>query len=183
MSVTRLPTLQVKFALIDNLEARCHALNMMISLLLVLMTPIANANAFPEALQMPPVALKRLIRKEEARLGIPSGLLVAICTIESGLKPRALNKHDGRDGTSSYGVCQLKGATASLMGWEGPYSGLYNPQVNARYAALYLTKQYKRYGSWEMAVVAYNMGRVKLLSDGGYANRGYLRKVYRVWLK
>jgi hypothetical protein len=87
---------------------------------------------------------------------ISSVVLVAICTHETGLN-NVVVPYDG--GSASIGICQVKYETAQMLGYDGKPSGLMNPKINARYAALYLKYQYERYQNWCMAVAAFNAGR------------------------
>lgn len=87
---------------------------------------------------------------------ISGSLLIAVCTHESGLT-NVLVPHDG--GSPTYGVCQVKEATAKMFGYKGDGKGLMNPKTNARFAALYLKYQIERYGDdWVKVVAAYNAG-------------------------
>lgn len=81
-------------------------------------------------------------------------------------------RNDG--GSPSYGLCQVKLATARHMGFKGKPSDLLKPDINADLAAKYLRYQLNRYGSMEKALSAYNAGRyIK-------ANAGYVAKVKKV---
>jgi len=89
---------------------------------------------------------------------VPFELLRAICTVESNLNPAAVNQYDG--GSPSYGLCQIKQATAELVGYEGEPEDLLNPHTNALYAAKYLKRQILRYNhDWIKAISAYNNGK------------------------
>ena len=100
---------------------------------------------------------------------IPPNLLRSVCYVESKHNPKALNKHDG--GSPSYGLCQIKFATAKHFGFRGSPSALFNPYTNARYAARYLDYQYRRYGSWYRAIAAYNKGHAnKVVTNQRYVN-------------
>lgn len=88
---------------------------------------------------------------------ISGAILVAICSHESGLS----NIVTPRDhGSASYGICQIKHDTATMLGYHGKPEGLMDPKTNAKYAAIYLKYQFDRYdGDWCRAVAAYNAGR------------------------
>lgn len=89
-------------------------------------------------------------------VGVPGHLLLAICTHESNLI-NILVPHD--NGSPSYGLCQIKANTAKMLGFHGLPIGLMDPQINAKYAALYLKMQLNRYdGDWIKATSAYNSG-------------------------
>src|SRR6185437_11315345 len=102
---------------------------------------------------------------------VPYRLLVAICTVESSLNPKAIHPHDG-DGTS-YGLCQIKEATARDMGFQSKTKILMNMYVNAYYAAKYLSHQMEKYGDdWVRAIAGYNRGSSRFkISNQEYVNR------------
>ena len=84
-------------------------------------------------------------------------LLLAICSHESNNFTLTFAAHD--HGSPSFGVCQLKEASARQMGFKGRSKELMNPWVNAKYAALYLKYQEKRYGNnWTQLTASYNAG-------------------------
>lgn len=141
------------------------------------MTAISVCYASPEIIP------EQVIKREERARSIPVGLLLAVCTVESNLRPLAVNRDDGKTGQHSYGLCQLKLATASLMGYTGEADGLLRADTNARLAAKYLRRQYNRYGSWELAVAAYNRGSPRMLPNGRLSNDKYIKKVYKIWLR
>lgn len=109
---------------------------------------------------------------------VPYRLLEAICTVESSLNANAKHPHDG-DGTS-YGLCQIKEATAREMGFEAKVNVLMDPSVNAYYAAKYLRFQMDRYeDDWIRAVAAYNKGS----SHYRISNQEYVNKVLAIAVK
>lgn len=89
-------------------------------------------------------------------IGVPGVLLLAICTHESGLRNiQTLQDH----GSTSYGICQVKEGTASLVGLNVGGNRLLVPSINAEAAARYLKLQLDRYeGDWCKATAAYNAG-------------------------
>ena len=106
-----------------------------------------------------------------AHAKVPYRILAAVCWVESHHNPKAINKND--KGSPSYGICQVKEATARSLGFHGPTRNLYNTYTNARYAALYLHKQYLRYGkNWAKAISAYNRGHYsKSLTNSEYVHK------------
>ena len=95
---------------------------------------------------------------------IPPALLLSVCFTESGFR-NTLSPTDGK--SASYGVCQVKLATARMFNPKVHASTLMNPKVNAMYAAIYLKYQLRRYGyDVRRAVCAYNSG------SHYYPNRG-----------
>jgi soluble lytic murein transglycosylase-like protein len=103
------------------------------------------------------VNLTQIILSAAKSAHVSGAILLAICTHESGLR----NVRVARDGVSpTYGVCQIKGETAKMLGYEGNPENLMNPAINAKYAALYLKYQYDRYDrNFYKAVAAYNAGK------------------------
>jgi soluble lytic murein transglycosylase-like protein len=87
-------------------------------------------------------------------------LVAAICHVESGHNPKAINIHDGD--SPSYGECQVKLKTARWLGFKGRITDLWtNSKINREWAGNYLRYQLKRYkGDVRKAVSAYNCGSV-----------------------
>lgn len=112
---------------------------------------------------------------------LPTGLLGAICYVESGHKVAAINHHDG--GSSSLGTCQIKINTARLVGFKGTEKQLMEPANNVKYAGAYLAYQIKRYNHIPSAVAAYNAGSLKLNSKGKIVNQKYVDLVFNKWLE
>lgn len=105
---------------------------------------------------------------------IPPGLLKSLCYVESKHKINAIHRDDG--GADSLGVCQIKLKTAKEMGFKGTAKQLMIPSNNVKYAAKFLSHQFKRYGKINKAVIAYNKGNAKDLTTSKYQ-----RKVYKTW--
>lgn len=117
------------------------------------------------------------IRQAAKIAEVPADLLIAICFVESSLRPTLAPRMDGH--SKSHGLCQVKLETAKLTdkvyGHRNKVTEakLQKPFINAFYAAKYLKYQLKRYdGNWEHAVDAYNKGTA--IS----AQSKYVRKVY-----
>ena len=119
------------------------------------------------------------IKQAEMYFDIPQGLLNAICHTESKLNVAANTPKDGGPHTS-VGLCQIQLRTARGLGFTGSEEELAHPGVNAIYAAKYLSKQAKRYGSWIHAISAYNMGSLKQ-KNGQYINQSYVDAVLTKW--
>lgn len=101
---------------------------------------------------------------------LPSGLLQSVCEIESGLNIKAIHHHDGKG--DSLGICQIKLATAQMLGFKGTAKELMKPETNIAYAGLYLSRQLKRYnGDVDKALVAYNQGSTNGLTSSKYSIR------------
>lgn len=107
------------------------------------------------------VSLITIITAAAKAASIPPALLLAICTTETGLH-NSIHQDDG--GTPSVGICQVKETTARLFNRKVKKYDLWEPRKNARYAALYLARQLKRYhGDWVCAATAYNRGSVHVV--------------------
>jgi soluble lytic murein transglycosylase-like protein len=113
---------------------------------------------------------------------LPSGLLSAVCFVESSHRPAAINKNDR--GSPSLGLCQVKFNTAKWLGFKGTPAQLQtDAKINAYYSAAYLKFQLKRYKyDVSKAVAAYNAG---VFRPGKYAsealNSKYVSKVMKAW--
>lgn len=112
---------------------------------------------------------------------VPVQLMLALCTVESGLNPIAVNQYDGN--SASYGLCQIKLETAKRFIPKITAKALLRPAFNVVAATKYLRHQYNRYGDWRMAIAAYNSGTVKYNQYGKLVNRNYVQKVEALWHK
>lgn len=110
---------------------------------------------------------------------VSGSLLLAICSHESANFTQTYAAHD--NGSPSIGICQLKAATAQMLGFKGTVTELMKPETNAQYAAEYLKYQQIRYGSenWCKLVSAYNAGSYNesTISPGYPKNLKYVRRV------
>lgn len=113
---------------------------------------------------------------------LPSGMLSAVCYVESHHVVHALHVDDGSG--PSLGVCQVKLATARMLGFRGSEADLMRPKINAFYAALYLNRQLERYNDdTAKAIAAYNSGTYRERAPGYPVNIDYVNKVYKAWLQ
>lgn len=113
---------------------------------------------------------------------LPKDLLSSLCFIESAHRPHVVHNHDGKG--NSVGICQIKLATASMLGFKGTENDLKDPIVNIHYAAKYLAKQIGRYdGNIAKGVAAYNAGSYKANKLGVAFNHNYVMKVFAQWEK
>ena len=137
--------------------------------------------------------LKRLIAEQEKRNNIPSGLLLAIATVESGSKPYALNIQgksviamNKRQAASLIHEALANGITNIDVGvmqlnvkWHrenfGSIEEMLEPKKNIEYAASFLLTLYKKYGNWHRAVRFYHSSRAEYY-------RKYSRKITLAWL-
>ena len=81
------------------------------------------------------------------RYGVPSELFLKLVQQESGWKPKA-RSHKG-----AIGLAQLMPGTARTLR-VNPH----DPYENLDGGARYLAQQYRTFGSWRLALAAYNAG-------------------------
>lgn len=124
------------------------------------------------------VLYKHIISTTAKSLGVPEKLMVAVCTVESGLRSHPLNW--SKAGTPSVGLCQIEPNTARLNGYKGDYKGLLDPKVNVYYATKHMARLISKYKNEDHALAAYNLGHLKFNSKGEIWNRGYVAKVRKV---
>lgn len=112
-----------------------------------------------------PVA-KAMARKH----GIPENLFLRLVQQESGWKPKALS-HKG-----AIGLAQLMPGTARRLG-VNPH----DPQQNLEGGARYLKRMYNKFGSWRLALAAYNAGPGAVEKYNGIPpykeTKNYVRKI------
>lgn len=131
---------------------------------------------------MEPTTLALVFVAATTTFNLPDNLLSSVCFVESSHKISAINKDDGN--SPSLGICQIKLATARLLGFKGDSNRLMNPKINAYYAAKYLKKQLDRYkGDIIKAISSYNMGSYKQNSSGLPVNQQYVNKVFKAWVE
>jgi len=114
------------------------------------------------------------------QLGLPPGLLSAVCWQESKHVAKAVHPDDG--GHTSVGVCQLQWRTAHFMGYKGTEQDLFNPEQNIRFAGKYLRYQLRRHpNDLPCAIASYNAGHCMIAKDGDIVNDTYVEKVLEAW--
>lgn len=89
--------------------------------------------------------------------GTPFRLFDALVAQESRYRPYA------RSSAGAMGLTQLMPGTAHYVGVRDPW----NVQGNLRGGARYLREQLDRFGSWELALAAYNAGPGNVQKFGG----------------
>jgi len=90
---------------------------------------------------------------------IPSKLFLALINAESGFDANAVSPK------GAIGLTQLMPATAKSLGVDP-----YDPKENLSGGARYLRQQYDRFGSWPLALAAYNAGPTRVARLGRIPN-------------
>lgn len=109
-------------------------------------------------------------RAAARRHGVPEDLFLRLVTQESGWNPRA-RSHKG-----AIGLAQLMPQTARLLRVDPN-----DPHQNLDGGARYLAAQYRTFGSWRLALAAYNAGPQAVERHNGVPpyreTRGYVRAI------
>ncbi|WP_371154239.1 lytic transglycosylase domain-containing protein [Jannaschia sp. 2305UL9-9] len=109
-------------------------------------------------------------RAAARRHGIPEDLFLRLIRQESGWNPRAVS-HKG-----ALGLAQLMPGTARQLGVNPN-----DPKQNLEGGARYLAQQYRKFGSWRLALAAYNAGPGAVERHGGIPpyreTRNYVRVI------
>lgn len=92
--------------------------------------------------------IKKIISEAAANNGVDTSILDAVAWAESGYSPTA------KSGAGAEGLMQLMPGTARGLG----VTNVYDPQQSANGGAKYLSQMYDRYGSYDLALAAYNAG-------------------------
>jgi soluble lytic murein transglycosylase-like protein len=103
-------------------------------------------------------------RAEESAFGIPAGLLSRVAYQESRFDPHAISP------AGAIGLMQFLPATAAEFGIDAR-----DPAQSIRGAAEYLSQLFRQFGSWTLALAAYNWGPGNLARKGFEAAPGETR--------
>lgn len=98
------------------------------------------------------------LRKAEQENGLPAGLLVRVAYQESRFREDIISGST-KSGAGAVGLMQI------VPRWH-PTVNPYDPFASIHYAAGYLRKLYKQFGTWSDALAAYNWGPGNLKSLG-----------------
>lgn len=111
-----------------------------------------------------------MARSAATRNGIPQDLFLRLVQQESGWNATA-RSHKG-----AMGLAQLMPATARYLGVNAN-----DPRQNLEGGARYLREQYNRFGSWRLALAAYNAGPEAVAKYGGVPpfkeTQGYVKAI------
>lgn len=112
-----------------------------------------------------------MAREAAVRHGVPEDLFLRLVQQESGWRPNA-KSHKG-----ALGLAQLMPETARRLGVDPT-----DPQENLEGGARYLARQYRAFGSWRLALAAYNAGPEAVKKYGGVPpyneTTNYVRVIY-----
>lgn len=109
-------------------------------------------------------------RAAARRHGIPEDLFLRLIRQESGWNAAAVSNK------GALGLAQLMPATARQLGVDP-----HDPKQNLEGGARYLAQQYRKFGSWRLALAAYNAGPGAVEQHGGIPpyreTRNYVRVI------
>ena len=116
-----------------------------------------------------------LLHEKSRQHGVPFALLKAVCVAESGMNPNAVSK------AGAQGLMQLMPPTARELG----VTDSFDPEQNVDGGARYLASQYRRFGSYRLALAAYNAGPGAVQRHDGIPpfeeTQAYVPKVMDLW--
>ncbi|MCK0166996.1 transglycosylase SLT domain-containing protein [Jannaschia sp. S6380] len=109
-------------------------------------------------------------RDAARRHGIPEDLFLRLIRQESGWNPAAVSRK------GALGLAQLMPGTAARLGVNPR-----DPRQNLEGGARYLALQYRKFGTWRLALAAYNAGPGAVERHGGIPpyreTQGYVRAI------
>ena len=112
-----------------------------------------------------------MAREAACRHGIPEDLFLRLIQQESNWNPTA------KSHTGAYGLAQLIPSTARYLGVD-----IRDPYQNVDGGARYLKEQYRTFGSWRLALAAYNAGPGAVKKYGGIPpfkeTRNYVKVIW-----
>lgn len=112
-----------------------------------------------------------MARAAARKHGVPEDLFLRLVMQESRFNAKA-KSHKG-----AIGLAQLMPGTAKLLGVDPN-----DPQQNLEGGARYLMQQYKKFGSWRLALAAYNAGPGAVIKHGGIPpyreTKNYVKKIW-----
>lgn len=112
-----------------------------------------------------------MARRAARKHGVPEDLFLRLVQQESNWNPNA-ESHKG-----ALGLAQLMPATARRLGVDPTV-----PKENLEGGARYLAKQFRKFGSWRLALAAYNAGPQAVKKYGGIPpyeeTQNYVKKIW-----
>ena len=97
------------------------------------------------------------VRAAADEFGVPESIIFSVIKVESDVNKTAVSS------APAHGLMQLTEETYFWIGNDmlGEYPSafdIYEPELNIRYGTYYLSFLYRKYGSWDTALAAYNAG-------------------------
>ncbi len=112
-----------------------------------------------------------MARAAARKAGVPEDLFLRLVNQESRFNPKALSNK------GAIGLAQLMPGTAKELG-VNPHDPVQNLEGGARY----LMTQYRKFGSWRLALAAYNAGPGAVEKHGGVPpyreTKNYVKKIW-----
>lgn len=112
-----------------------------------------------------------MARSAASQHGVPEELFLRLVQQESNWNAKA------ESNKGALGLAQLMPATARSLGVDPQI-----PQQNLEGGARYLAKQYRKFGSWKLALAAYNAGPAAVEKHGGIPpykeTQNYVKKIW-----
>lgn len=112
-----------------------------------------------------------MARKAARRNNVPEELFLRLIQQESGWNPKA------ESNKGAFGLAQLMPGTAKELGVDPT-----KPRQNLDGGARYLAAQYREFGSWRLALAAYNAGPQAVKKYGGVPpyseTKNYVLKIW-----
>jgi hypothetical protein len=109
------------------------------------------------------------------KYGVPVQILSGLLKAESGFNPRA------KSGAGAVGIAQFMPGTWGGLPEEFSSGSPLDPTLAIPASAYYLKQQYKTFGSWDLALAAYNAGPGNVRKYGGIPpfkeTQNYVKKV------
>ena len=142
-----------KFRMIRNRTAIISVFVLVLVIAAVLIFPKAE----DELLHLSyPLKYEETVKKQAKEFGLDKNLVYAIIRTESGFDENATSSAGAK------GLMQLTDDSflwmQQLLGEEGLYSDIYDPEANIRYGCALFAHLKKYYGNEKLAICAYNAG-------------------------
>ena len=132
------------------------------------------ADAQPKSVLATPVVphssdIAAIVDRKADENGLPSSLVGAIISVESGWKSSARNG-------SSVGLMQITPSTAHALGFRGAFKDLFDPETNISLGTRYLAEAYRLADGDLCATVARYQSGLDATRPNA-ANRAYCKKM------
>lgn len=123
-------------------------------------------------------AVLPLINAAAEEFDVPAAMILAVIRAESDFQADALSR------AGAMGLMQLMPETFSFLckELEEPHAAqkITDPETNIRFGTYYLSYLFEKFGSWRVALAAYNAGEGRVgewLSDPALSQGGTLRRI------